>query len=102
MALGAGLGAVLRYLLLMPAAAGSGMEIALVLALNAIGCAAMGWFRPGPFWGMGVLGGFTTFSAVTLAAATTSAIGALAILVVSFATCVGAWLAADALRERHA
>ena len=57
---------MLRYLLLLPAAAGSGMEIALVLALNAIGCAAMGWFKPGPFWGMGVLGGFTTFSAFSL------------------------------------
>lgn len=84
------------------AAPGSTTEVALVLALNALGCAAMGWFKPGPFWGMGVLGGFTTFSAVTLAAATTSAIGALAILVISFATCVGAWLAADAAKEQHA
>ena len=50
---GAALGAVARYLL--SAALGGGMLPLLVI--NILGSALMGYFRPGPFWGTGVLGG---------------------------------------------
>ena len=55
---GAALGAVARYLL--SAALGGGMLPLLVI--NILGSALMGYFRPGPFWGTGVLGGFTSFA----------------------------------------
>ena len=92
---GAALGAVARYgvMLAVPAAS-------VVLLVDAVACLAMGYFAPGKFWGMGVLGGFSTWSAVAVAAARSSAIGALATLVMYFVVCVGAWLLGDAWRAR--
>ncbi|WP_067535385.1 fluoride efflux transporter CrcB [Nocardia crassostreae] len=72
-ALGGGLGAVLRYWVSLgvPEAAGIPWQ---TLAVNAIGCLAIGVLMVGitefwsvhrlvrPFLGIGVLGGFTTFS----------------------------------------
>lgn len=91
--LGAALGALLRAALV---AVIPGSAILVTLGINAAGSFAMGYFKPGPFFGTGALGGFTTFSAMTVAAATSSAIWALGIIALSFIVCVGAWLLADA------
>mgnify|MGYP001067154995 FL=1 len=99
--LGAGLGALGRTALVSLAQPGSPQEIIAVLAVNVLGCLLMGWLKPGPFLGAGVLGGFTTFSAVAVAAAQTSAIWALILLVTSFVLCVGAWVAGDVFRRRR-
>lgn len=52
--LGAGLGALARFLL------GSGIWI--TLGINILGSFAITYFRPHPFWGAGFLSGFTTMS----------------------------------------
>lgn len=101
--LGAGLGAVTRYAVTAAVPAFSApAEFALTLAINIVGCFLMGWLKPGPFFGIGFLGGFTTFSALILVSAQSSALGALVFIVVSFVACVCAWLAGDALRNRGA
>ena len=51
--------------------------------------------------GVGVLGGFTTFSAVSVAAAQSEAAAALTIMLLSFATSIAAYLLGDTLRERR-
>lgn len=57
--LGASLGAVARYSLglLIPHAW-------LLLAINATGCFAIARLKPSPFWTVGLLGGFTSYSAI--------------------------------------
>ena len=96
--LGEELGALLRAALV---AVIPGSAALATLGINAAGSFAMGYFKPGPFLGTGALGGFTTFSAMTVAAATSSAIWALGIIAVSFIVCVGAWLLADATSPHH-
>ena len=91
--LGAALGALLRAALL---AVAPGPAAIATLAVNTVGAFAMGYFKPGPFFGTGFLGGFTTFSAMAVAAIHSSAIWALGLVVASFVLCVGAWLLADA------
>lgn len=98
--LGAGLGAVTRWLVVLAAPPGSVEALALTFAVNAAGCFAMGYAKPGLFWGTGFLGGLTTFSAIGLAAVQTSISGALAIMVLSFAVSLAAWFAGDAVRGR--
>ncbi|WP_342318347.1 CrcB family protein [Corynebacterium mayonis] len=93
---GAALGATARFVLGLPA---EGASLALTLALNIAGSFAMGLFVPGKFWGAGFLGGFTTFSAVTVAAVSSTGPQAAALIFASFATCVAGWLAGDALRQ---
>lgn len=92
---GAALGACARYVVALAVPA---PELAAVFLVNAVGCAAMGYFAPGKFWGAGILGGFTSFSAVSLASAQASAVTALAVLAASVVVCVAAWLAGHALR----
>lgn len=96
--LGAALGAAVRYGVTVAAPDGG---FAVTLAVNIVGCFAMGALKPGPAAGTGFLGGFTTFSAMTVAAVQTTALGALAVVVLSFVGCVGAWLAGDALASRR-
>lgn len=103
--IGAGLGALARYLMtatLLFSAPFSGVtsEFLIALTINAIGCFAMGWWKPGPFLGTGFLGGFTTFSAVMGAATQTTFIAALSFIVISFVVCVGTWLLGDALSAK--
>lgn len=98
--LGAGLGAVARHLILLAAAPASTAALALTFAVNIAGCFAMGLFKPGPLWGAGFLGGFTTFSAISLAAMQSQALTALIIVVLSFATSIVAYLLGHTLRER--
>lgn len=102
---GAALGALARFGLSASFATDSGSlydEVLLTLAINIVGCFLMGLFKPGKFWGTGFLGGFTTFSAFALAAATSSASVALLLVVITLVTCVGAWLAGDWLRGKRA
>ena len=100
--LGAGLGAVLRHLVVLYGAApGTTAALALTFAVNIAGCFAMGLFKPGPLWGAGFLGGFTTFSAISVAAMRSSALVALAIVALSFATSIVSYLLGHTLRERR-
>lgn len=97
--LGAGLGALARFLIVAAVpTVGLAAEFALTLAINIVGSFAMGALKPGPFLGVGFLGGFTTFSALALASAQASALAALVFMVLSFVGCVSAWLAGDRLR----
>ncbi|MCS5480256.1 fluoride efflux transporter family protein [Corynebacterium sp. YIM 101645] len=61
-----------------------------LLGINILGSFLMGLLRPGAFWGRGVLGGFTSFSAFAHLAS-----AAPAYLVATVVGCVGAWLLGD-------
>lgn len=63
--LGAALGAVTRF------AVGEVLPFGAVtlLLINVVGCFFMGLTRPGPFWGMGFLGGLTSYSTYAVAVA---------------------------------
>lgn len=87
--------------MLFGAAPGTTAALALTFAVNIAGCFAMGLFRPGPLWGTGFLGGFTTFSAISVAAMQSDAIVALGIVALSFATSIVAYLLGHTLRERR-
>lgn len=93
---GAALGALARYALTLLTTDGSPQAVVLILAINMAGCFAMGLVKPGPFWGMGFLGGFTTYSAVALGALDFSLGGAAIFIVVTFTACIASWLAGDA------
>ncbi|AKK11785.1 putative membrane protein [Corynebacterium uterequi] len=56
--MGAALGALARWLVGLAL----GGALATTLLINVVGCVAIGYVRPGPFWGTGVLGGFTSMS----------------------------------------
>ncbi|MBF4547176.1 CrcB family protein [Corynebacterium afermentans subsp. lipophilum] len=99
--LGAGLGAVLRHLVLLTAAPGTTAALALTFAVNIAGCFAMGVYKPGPLWGTGFLGGFTTYSALSVTAMRSSALVALVIVALSFATSIVSYLLGHTLRERR-
>ena len=87
--------------MLYGAAPGTTAALALTFAVNIAGCFAMGLYKPGPLWGAGFLGGFTTFSAVSVAAMQSDAIVALGIVALSFATSIVAYLLGHTLRERR-
>ncbi|WJY98217.1 CrcB family protein [Corynebacterium fournieri] len=101
--LGAGLGALARYIVLIWVNPSTPEALALTVtfAVNLIASYAMGLWRPGAFWGVGFLGGFSTLSAVALAATTNSPLWAVFIIVLSLVTATLAWLAGDATRERQ-
>ena len=84
-ALGAGLGAVARYLVLIWVSPTTPEALALTVtsAVNLVACFAMGLFQPGPFWGVGFLGGFSTLSAVSLTAVSDSPVWALSLIHIS-------------------
>lgn len=92
---GAACGALARYA--AEAVLGAGMWP--LLAVNILGSFLMGALRPGPFWGTGVLGGFTSFSTfalLTLGSSPTAAAGYAALTVLG---CVGGWLLGDGVRR---
>ncbi len=91
---GAALGAAARYLL--SAALGGGMIPLLVI--NILGSALMGYFRPSPFWGTGVLGGFTSFATFAFLTSEAQWSTALAYVLATIVGCVGGYLAGDKLR----
>lgn len=88
-AAGAALGALARALIsaFLPAPSLS------LLLINWLGCALMGYMKPGPFWGTGVLGGFTSFSSFILLIEPTPSrvLWAVAMVV----GCVAAWVWGD-------
>lgn len=69
-----------------------GVGMAPLLVINVLGSLLLGALRPGPFWGTGFLGGFTSFS--TFAALTAGSSPALAAgyAAATVLGCVGAWL----------
>ncbi|WKD57097.1 camphor resistance protein CrcB [Corynebacterium capitovis DSM 44611] len=95
MGTGAALGALVRL------AVGASGAVAVTLALNFTGCFLMGLLNPGKFWGTGFLGGFTTFSAVSLAATRNSGAIAAWLMAAALTGCVLSWFAGDALRRRY-
>lgn len=96
---GAGLGALARFAITaaVPASELVG-AFGIPLAINIIGCFAMGMMKPNALLTVGFLGGFTTFSALAVAATQSSALTAAAFMLVSFIACVGAWLFGDRVR----
>ena len=102
-ALGAGLGAVARDLVLIWVNPTTPEALALTVtsAVNLVACFAMGLFQPGPFWGVGFLGGFSTLSAISLTAVSDSPVWAGFIIVLSLTTATLAWMAGDATRGRR-
>ncbi|MEX3505454.1 CrcB family protein [Corynebacterium sp. LK2510] len=97
--IGAATGASVRYLLMLAAPDTVAAALFTTVLINAAGCFAMGLTAPGKLWGMGFLGGFTTFSAVSVAALPLGAAGAAALLALSFTSCIAAWWAGDTLRR---
>ena len=91
---GAALGAGARYLLTV--AFGGGLIPLLIL--NIVGSALMGYARPGPFWGTGFLGGFTSFAGFAFYTAHTHWSIALAYVTATLVGCTSAYLAGDKLR----
>ncbi|MGV0421687.1 fluoride efflux transporter family protein [Corynebacterium simulans] len=88
---GAALGAVARYFL--SSLLGGGM-IPLLL-INVLGSALMGYFKPGPFWGTGVLGGFTSFATFAFLTSSVTAAQAGCYVLATVVGCVMAYLLGD-------
>lgn len=85
---GASLGACARLALTVWLGAG----LWPILAINVAGSFVMGRFKPGPFWGTGFLGGFTTFSAFAVVLVGVPLPHAAFYLTVTVVGCVAAWL----------
>ncbi|WP_290276799.1 fluoride efflux transporter family protein [Corynebacterium faecale] len=88
---GASLGACARLALMVWLGAG----LWPILAINVAGSFFMGRFKPGPFWGTGFLGGFTTFSAFAVVLIDAPLPHAAFYLTATVMGCTAAWLAGD-------
>lgn len=88
---GTGIGAVARFAFAQLLGAGAWP----IVLVNVIGCFLMGRLRPGLFWGTGVLGGFTTFSAFELSRQPLP-------MAVTIVGCLLAWQFGNRLAERDA
>lgn len=97
--LGVALGAVARYG--TSAALAPWGEYAPLLVINIVGCLVMGAAKPGPFWGTGFLGGFTTFSAFAVVTATSHAAVAAGFTAAMTVGCIAAWCLGDAWHRRN-
>lgn len=98
---GASFGALARFAFTPLIAPEPPSEIVIIFVINAIGCFLMGFFDPGPFWGRGMIGGFTTFSAVSFLAMQSSAFIAFIYMVSTMLVALAAWELGDALRRRR-
>lgn len=92
---GAALGACTRLGLTM--ALGAGLWP--VLGINILGSFLMGRYRPGPFWGTGYLGGFTTFSAFAVLLTEHPPLYWPLHILLAVAGCTAAWLVGDNRRR---
>lgn len=99
-ALGSGCGAVTRSLLLfwLNPATPEMLALTATFGVNLVACFAVGYFDPGPFWGLGCLGGFSTLSAIAVASAHTSPLWAVVIIALCLITATLAYLAGSAAR----
>ncbi|AKE39842.1 Putative fluoride ion transporter CrcB [Corynebacterium camporealensis] len=91
---GAALGVTARYFLSL--ALGGGLWP--LLLINIAGSFAMGYFRPGPFLGTGVLGGFTSFAAFAFLTSELTPLGVLGYVLATAIGCIGSYLLGDKLR----
>lgn len=98
---GASFGALARFAFTPLMAPEPPSEIIVVFVINFIGCFLMGRFDPGPFWGRGMIGGFTTFSAVSFLAMQSSAYVALIYMAGTMLVAVAAWELGEAFRRRR-
>ena len=69
-----------------------------LLILNIVGSALMGYTRPGPFWGTGFLGGFTSFAGFAFFTADSHWSIALVYVAATLVGCTAAYLTGDKLR----
>lgn len=99
---GASFGALARFALTPLMAPEPPAEIIIVFAINFIGCFLMGRFDPGPFLGRGMIGGFTTFSAVAYLAVLSNPLNAVLYMAGTMLVAVVAWELGDAYRRRLA
>lgn len=93
---GAGLGALARFGLSSLFAFSGGLIVLLVI--NILGSAVMGFARPGPFWGKGVLGGFTSFATFAFVTGQLGPLAAAGYVLATAVGCIGAYLLGGALR----
>ena len=91
---GAAFGALARYALTLALAGG----MLPLLLINILGSAAMGYWKPGPFWGTGFLGGFTSFATFAFFTTQVPAGMAAGYVAATIIGCVGAYLVGDKLR----
>nr|WP_286982896.1 fluoride efflux transporter family protein [Corynebacterium sp. UBA5992] len=91
---GAALGALVRFAVSWALAGG----MLPLLLINVLGSAAMGYWKPGPFWGTGFLGGFTSFATFAFLTGEASAAAAAGYVAATVIGCVGAYLLGDKLR----
>lgn len=97
--IGASCGALLRFALTSFWPPNDPMEIAVTMAINIVACFLMGLYDPPPLWSKGVLGGFSTLSAVALTSAEIYPVVAATYIGATVIICTGMWIAGDALRR---
>ena len=98
--IGASCGALLRFALTSFWPPNDPMEIAVTMAINIVACFLMGLYDPPPLWSKGILGGFSTLSAVALTSAEIYPVVAATYIGATVIICTGMWIAGDALRRR--
>lgn len=98
--IGASSGALLRFALTSFWPPNDPMEIAVTMAINIVACFLMGLYDPPPLWSKGILGGFSTLSAVALTSAEIYPAVAATYIGATVIICTGMWIAGDALRRR--
>lgn len=90
-ATGAVLGAMLRWLTLDALPAGP----ASLLAINTLACFLMGGLRPGQWLGVGVLGGYSSFSSTCLQVALLPLLPGISYAGATLAACLVSWRLGD-------
>nr|WP_269208603.1 CrcB family protein [Corynebacterium aquatimens] len=99
---GASFGALVRFTLTSAIPLNVVAEVIITLTINIVACYAMGLFDPPPFWGKGLLGGLSTFSAPAHTAARIYPISAAAYIAATMFACVIAWVQGNDARRRRA
>lgn len=89
---GAALGSMVRHATILTL----GPSFVTITLINICGCFAIGAMKPGPFWTIGFLGGFSSYS--TYLVMTYQAHNAV-YLVVEVIFCMGAWFLGDVVHQ---